>query len=206
MTPDPAAALTAWNSAHKPGLLVQWRSTGDHWRTGVTWTRALLQSDVPTVRLTTGQFVPLADVRPHPAVARLAELEAVEVEDLDFPPPDCSYCLIPTGHDGDGFRCPQCDASWDSNGRGGSRSCVECFDSEAKVVGEDQQPRCLPCAAGVLDGTVDATAPYECRQCLTEVVGIGDQHPAYAGRLCGGCANAKDQAASLSRILAKVGA
>jgi len=200
-TADPAALVAAWNSTHKPGLLVQWRRTADaDWSTGVTWTDALLQRDTAVIRLTSGQFVPLDGVRPHPATARLADLDPVDVGDLDFPPPDCEFCQISTHCDGDGFVCPQCAARWSSNGTGGVRPCVECRDSEAEVLGDDQQPRCLPCAAEVLDGVLDATGPYRCRRCSGEVVGIGSQHGApWVKQLCGMCSESSDRDADMER-------
>lgn len=204
-TPDPAVA--AWNAAHPKGTLIQWRRTAeaDFTNTGKTWTDAILVKGVPSVRVTAryfvplsnGDFVPLSNVRLHPAAAQIAELGKVEVENLYFPPPDCEFCDVDTYHDGDGFRCPQCLARWSSNGRDGTRRCVECPDAEADVVGADKQPRCLPCAADVLAGVLEATAPYQCRRCGDEVVGIGIEHgELHARRLCGGCNHANERAAS----------
>lgn len=199
---DPAAEVAAWNAAHKPGTLVQWRRTAeaDFTNTGKTWIAAYLLKDVPTVRVTAGDFVPLANVRVHPAADHLAKLGKVEVRKLYFPSPPCEFCHVDTEHDGDGFACPQCLAWWSSNGYDGVRRCVECRDEEAEVLGEDRQPRCLPCAAEVLDGGLEATEPYRCRRCKTEVTGIGQQHgKVYDEQLCGGCCHAKERDADLDR-------
>jgi hypothetical protein len=199
---DPAAEVDAWNTAHKPGTLVQWRSTADadFTNTGTTWIAAYLLKGIPTVRVTAGDFVPLSDVRIHPAARRLAGLDKVKVEELEFPPPSCGFCNVDTNSDGDGFTCPQCQAWWSSNGTGGQRQCVECCADSADVVGEDGQPRCLPCAADVVTGVLEATVPYRCRHCRDEVTGIGLQHgKVYDGQLCGGCNHAKDRGADLDR-------
>lgn len=198
-TTDPAAAEVAtWNTTHKPGTLIQWRRTAeaDFTNTGKTWINAYLLKGVPTVRVTAGDFVPLANVRLHPATAQLAALGKVQVEDLYFPPPNCEFCDVDTEHDGDGFSCPQCRARWTSNGHDGTRRCVECADADADVFGADKQPRCLPCAADVLTGVMEATPPYQCRRCENEVVGIGLEHgELYARRLCGGCNHANERTA-----------
>jgi hypothetical protein len=199
---DPAAEVTAWNAARKPGALIQWRSAGgaEFTNTGQTWTDAYLLGGVPTVRVSSGAFVPLADARLHPLSARLAELGKVEVHDLYFPPPSCDFCNVDTFHDGDGFRCPACNARWSSNGTDGVRKCVECGDNDADVTGEDRQPRCLCCAAEVMGGVLDATTPYECRRCETEVVGIGREHGApWAKRLCGMCCDGDARQADMDR-------
>lgn len=47
-------------------------------------------------------------------------------EDLYFPPPDCPSCGGDLEFDGDGFTCPTCALSWDSNGTGSSAK----FDDE----------------------------------------------------------------------------
>ncbi|GAA0719477.1 hypothetical protein Drose_05795 [Dactylosporangium roseum] len=200
-TTDQAAEVAAWNAAHRPGTLIQWRRTpAAAWTTSTTWTDAYLLKGVPTLRPSSGEFAPLANVRVHPLTDRLAELDRVEVADLDFPPPDCEFCHVATSHDGDRFYCPQCRARWTSNGTDGSRCCVECGVHEAEVLGGDQQPRCLPCAAEVLAGTLDPTAPYECRRCGGEVVGIGREHgQPWAKRLCGLCSDAADRDADLNR-------
>jgi len=41
-------------------------------------------------------------------------------DDLYFPPPECPRCHYGLGHDGDGWVCPDCRLSWDSNGAGSS--------------------------------------------------------------------------------------
>jgi hypothetical protein len=200
---DPAVEVAAWNEAHKPGTLVQWRTNLDSafTNTGQTWTDAYLLKGVPTVRATAGDFVPLANVRIHPAAERLAALAKVKVEGLEFPPPVCGFCSVDTYHDGDGFTCPQCRAWWNSNGNDGQRRCVECCsDDAAEVIDVDMQPRCLPCAAGILEGAVEATGPYKCRRCKAVVVGIGPQHGRiFTESLCGSCRHSVDVDADLAR-------
>jgi hypothetical protein len=199
---DPSAEVAAWNAAHKPNTLVQWRRTADaeFTETGVTWIYAYLLKGVATVRVTAGDFVPLANVRVHPAAGQLARLDSVKVRALEFPPPTCEFCNVDTYCDGDGFTCPQCRARWNSSGNDGRRQCVECGSDSADVVGEDKQPRCLPCAADVVTGVLEATGPYQCRRCKDEVVGIGHEHGRiFTESLCGSCNDSAERDADLER-------
>lgn len=62
-----------------------------------------------------------------------------EPPELEFPPPDCPMCGGDLENDGDGWYCHHCEASWPSNGMGGSyneplaRACqsvIEPFNRE----------------------------------------------------------------------------
>jgi hypothetical protein len=142
--------------------------------------------------------VALDSVEVHPRhveVAGLAKLD--DYQPIDFPPPDCAFCDISLTHDGDGWYCEQCGASWDSSGQTCTRKCVEpdCDGAEAEVIGEDQQPRCKPCAFEILIGALEPTPPYCCHSCRSDVVGMpydakarrSGHHP-----LCGRCKSRED--------------
>ncbi len=138
-----------WDSPHlagKPGDIgrIAKIRLGVHWRT-----------------------VDLDSVQVHPEAATVATFNPVPHTDLEFPPPDCTYCEIGLSHDGDGWYCEQCGASWSNNGMDHHRRrCVEseCGGAEAEMIGDDGQPRCRPCGFLVSIGRIEATAPYRCRE------------------------------------------
>lgn len=112
--------------------------------------------------------------------------------ELEFRPPDCPFCEISLGHDGDGWTCEQCHARWPGNGysAGAVRICVEedCAGNEAQVLGEDGQPRCLPCAGLILLGVLEPTEPYKCRETYcseNKVTGMPAWASAAQARRCG---------------------
>ncbi len=213
---DPAvkAAIDDWNRQYPSNTFVQYRTDdGDDWSgTGFTWTGAFVQNGTATVRLHAARatWVPLHRVRVHPLNDRLAAMKKADAEGLEIPYPPCPYCLVDTSHDGEELYCPYCRASWSSGTfTHGRRSCVECANNRADVVGDDQQPRCLPCAAGVLTGEEDPTGPYRCRnRCSSEVYGIGHEHRDDNGRsirsrgLCPLCCSNDDLRTSTDRTLA----
>jgi hypothetical protein len=132
----------------------------------------------------------LDKVEVHPKVNAEAGLGPVPMVELDFPPPDCTYCEIGLTHDGDSWYCEQCSASWDSGGFSShTRKCVEpeCGGNEAELVGDDGQPRCRPCQFLVAIGEIEATAPYKCREsyCGTRVVGMPADNLAARHQRCG---------------------
>jgi hypothetical protein len=204
-TTDPQSVVDEWNSTHGRGTLIRWRmAAGGNWRTGVAWTGAYLMGSAPTLRPLTGEFVTLDNVEVHPRAAELEALGKVDAPSLDFPPPTCGFCGTVDCQYDDGWTCPQCSARWPSNGYDGTRPCVECRDLEAAVIGEDGQPRCLPCQAMVADGEIDPTPPYDCRRCRQTVHGISPQTAggtAFGKRLCGGCNAADESRADLDRYL-----
>jgi hypothetical protein len=135
--------------------------------------------------------VPVEHLAPHPQRHSLAALEKPNAGELDWPPPDCPHCDVPTSYDC-GPYCEECGTRWSSSGYDGVRRCVEC-DHDATVVGADGQPRCGACQLAIITGEEEPTGPYECRRCKARVVGIG-HGPGQAGerRLCGSC-NAREE-------------
>jgi hypothetical protein len=134
--------------------------------------------------------VQLDTLEVHPRHAELAAFKAPECVDLEFPPPDCAYCEIGLDHDGDGWACGQCRASWASNGYSGhTRVCVEpdCGGFEADTVGEDGQPRCGTCQFLVMVGRIEPTSPYKCKEsvCGDKVTGMPAETSAARNRRCG---------------------
>jgi hypothetical protein len=210
---DAERAACAWNAAH-PDLhrtLLRFRTStepGARWRDGTPMTGAYLLDGVPTVRILAfdsddspnydAPFVALTDIVDHPAAARYAQLATAIADDLDFPPPYCPQCAVALISDGERWDCLQCAASWPIDGGRGTRTCTECAINPADVLGLDQQPRCAGCQARVLAGHLEATAPYPCRDCGTQVVGIGPNHASGAAldRRCGECNHFNREAAS----------
>lgn len=158
----------------------------------------------PHVRLASDyRHVPVAHVRPHWLAAEIAKLNKASVDELDFPYPPCSRCHVETWHDGDGFRCHYCLATWGERG-GGVARCVEKEDHEADVTGADGQPRCAMCETRVRTGEIEEpSGPYKCRGCRTEVVGIGllFDNDAARNRRCGECQRSAEQSAWLDEII-----
>lgn len=131
--------------------------------------------------------VPIGHVRLHRLAVEVRKLSAVEDRELEFPPPDCSYCAgVPCEYDGDTWRCPECATRW-RRPYEAVRRCVECFDSQATAVGDDGQPRCALCHVQVLAGALEATGPYRCITCRQQVAGMPAARDAYTQSLCGGC-------------------
>lgn len=137
------------------------------------------------------RVVDLDKVQVHPHFALVAGFAPVKETELEFPPPECVYCDINLEHDGDGWACPQCRADWASDGYSHHRRvCVEaeCDGDEAKVVGEDGQPRCRPCQFLVTVERIEPTGPYRCREtyCRDEkVTGMPADTRAARNRRCG---------------------
>lgn len=133
--------------------------------------------------------IELSRVTPHPRYAEAIDLPGLgRTPELDFPPPDCAYCEIGLMHDGDGWTCEQCGASWADDGYSHhTRKCVEpeCAGDEAQVLGADGQPRCRPCAFLVLTEVLSATGPYDCKRGCGPVYGMPFDAKARRHRLCG---------------------
>ncbi|MBF9135153.1 hypothetical protein I0C86_40455 [Plantactinospora sp. S1510] len=189
------AAVEAWNEKIKPGdPVLYWPGNRRSRRAkiDVVARAAEVYHDPPralVVLRNNWRGVPIGHVRLHRLAGQIRALAPIEGVELDFPPPNCPYCVsVPCEFD-DPWVCPECAARWpEAAHQGGAiRRCVECFDRDATAIGGDGQPRCAVCHVEVLAGVVEATEPYNCRSCKVEVVGMPVGREASNWSLCGHC-------------------
>jgi hypothetical protein len=198
---EAAAAVHAWNNQYKQHaipVIVDGRDEPDEieFTDSGAFLSGAPQDEQRTalIRLIGRHYrgIELSRIAPHPLAAEMAGLPDLgKTPELDFPPPDCAYCEIGLYHDGDGFACEQCGASWASDGYSHhTRKCVEdrCRGAEAQVLGADGQPRCRPCAFLILTEVIEPTGPYDCKRsyCLHgKVYGMPYNSPARRNQQCG---------------------
>lgn len=175
-----------------------------------TWGSAFLDGagSRAMVRLTdygTRGMAELENIKVHPNAEQILALPKVKGEEATMRNPNCPDCWEELEWDDD-FYCAFCTQRFSSsNGLEFlSRECVEYeCDENADVIGVDKQPRCLHCETLAFSDEITRFAPFNCRSCGEEVVGIPAD--SYAGKKskCGTCASSQASRERVDQLLGR---
>lgn len=136
-------------------------------------------------------------------LAKILDMKKVDGDEAVHRNPECPDCNQEMAWD-DGFDCSICLTHYCDDGSFSHRLCVEYdCDEWAEVVGDDEQPRCIPCQTLVLSDELSPNSPYECSKCRVLVVGIPAKAAASKNRLCRSHQGAKEHNDFIDEILSR---